>query len=178
MTRYVIENEYIKKSVRKVCVPGIPGLIEHTGVVTQLLREAKEGKGDLAVLWLDLANAYDSILHKLIEEALKRYHIPSAARKSLCDYYAKFYIKTTAGAVSSGWHQLEWGLITGCTISVILFTIAFNMIKSAKVAYRGPLMKTGVRQPPIMAYIDNLIVTIDSVTGCRWLLEGLERSVS
>lgn len=36
----------------------------------QLPREAKEGKEDLVVLWLDLANAY-----KLVDEALRRYHI-------------------------------------------------------------------------------------------------------
>ena len=64
----------------------------------------------------------------------------------LCDYYAKFYIKTTAGAVSSGRPRLERGIITGCTISVILFTIMFNMlIKSAKVECWGPLMKTDGR---------------------------------
>ena len=76
-------------------------------------------------------------------------------------------------------HRLERGVITGCTISVILFTIVFNMlIKSTEVECRGPLMKTGVRQPPIRAYIDDLTVTTASVTGCRWLLRGLVRSVS
>ena len=35
----------------------------------------RESWGDLAVLWLNLANAYGSIPHKLVEEALKRYHV-------------------------------------------------------------------------------------------------------
>ena len=97
--------------------------------------------------------------------ALKRYHIPSATR-NLCDYYAKFYIKMTAGAVSSGWNQLERSVITGCTISMILFTLTFNiLIKSAEVEYRGPIMKTGVHQLPIRDYIDDLTVTTTSVTG-------------
>jgi len=34
-------------------------------MVTQLIREAWENKGDLVVLWMDLANAYGSIPHKL-----------------------------------------------------------------------------------------------------------------
>ena len=50
--------------------------------------------------------------------------------------------------------------------------------KSAEVECRGPLMKTGVYQPPIRAYIDDLTVTTASVTGCRWLFRGLESSVS
>ena len=97
LTKYFIENEYIDKSVQKGDIQRIPDCIEHTGMVTLLLREAKEGNGDLAVLWLDLANANGSILHKLNEEALKWYHIPSATWNLLCDYYAKFYIRTTAG---------------------------------------------------------------------------------
>lgn len=42
--------------------PGIgAGCLQHTGVVTQFLREAKENRGDLVVLWLDPANAYGSM---------------------------------------------------------------------------------------------------------------------
>jgi len=29
----------------------VPGCLEHTGVVTQLIREVRENKGDLVVLW-------------------------------------------------------------------------------------------------------------------------------
>ena len=158
LTRYIKENEYIDKSVQKGGVPGIPDCIEHTGVVKQLLKEGKEKKGDLGVLWLNLANAYGCIPHKLIEEAHKRYPISSETRKLLRDYYATFYIKTTAGVVSSGWHRLERDVITGCSVLMILFTITFMLIKSAEVECRGPLMKAAVRQPPIMAYIDNLTV--------------------
>ena len=75
--RYVIENEYIDISVLEGGVPGIPGCTGQSGVVLQLLRDTKEGKGDLSVWWLDQANVYGSVLHKLIEEALKRYHIAS-----------------------------------------------------------------------------------------------------
>lgn len=52
--------------MQKGSIPGVPGCREHTGMVTQLLREAKESKGDLVVLWLDLANAYSSMPHKLV----------------------------------------------------------------------------------------------------------------
>ena len=45
------------------------------------MREARESRVYLAVLWLDLANAYGSILHKLVEEALKRHHVPGKISK-------------------------------------------------------------------------------------------------
>lgn len=48
----------------------MPGFLEHIGIVTQLIREPRKGKGDLVVLWLDLTNAYGSVSHKLVETAL------------------------------------------------------------------------------------------------------------
>lgn len=60
LSDYLLKNKYIDSSVQKGGIPGVPGCLEHSGVVTQLIREAREGKGDLAVLWLDLANASGS----------------------------------------------------------------------------------------------------------------------
>jgi len=42
------------------------------------------------VLWLDLANAYGSIPHKLVEEALNRHHIPGKFRDLILDDYNSF----------------------------------------------------------------------------------------
>lgn len=56
LSNFLLSNRYIDKSVQKGGIPGVPGCLEHTGVVTQLIREARESGGDLAVLWLDLTN--------------------------------------------------------------------------------------------------------------------------
>lgn len=156
----------------------MPGYIEHIGVLSQLIRDARRNKGDLAVAWLDLANAYGSIPHKLVEEALVRHYIPSSSHELILDYYRKFHLRVASGLVSSDWHRFERGIITGCTLSAMLFAPAMNMLmKSAEVECRGPVSNTGVRQPPIWAYMDDLTVTTHSVTGCRWLLRSLERLI-
>lgn len=179
LTEFLLKNEYIDTSVQKGGIPKVPGCLEHTGVVTQLIREAREGKGDLAVLWLDLTNAYGSIPHKLVETALDRHHVPGKIRDLILDYYKSFKMRVTSGTVTSEWHRLEKGIITGCTISVILFALAMNMlVKSAEVECRGPITKSGVRQPPIRAFMDDLTVTTTSVPGCRWILQGLEKIIT
>ncbi|KAK7916460.1 hypothetical protein WMY93_012221 [Mugilogobius chulae] len=87
-------------------------------------------------------------------------------------------IRVSSGAATSSWHNVELGIITGCTISVILFSLAMNMIvKSAEPECRGPKSKTGQRQPPIRAFMDDLTVTTESVSGCRWILQGLQKLV-
>ena len=53
------------------------------------------------------------------------------------------------------WNRLERSIISGHTLSATLFSLAINMIlKSAEIERREPMMKTGVRQSPIRAYIE------------------------
>ena len=90
LSSFLLSNKYIGTSVQKGGIPGVPGCLEHTGVVTQLIREAREGRGDLAVLWLDLTNAYGSIPHKLVEVALEKNHVPQKVKDLILDYYSEF----------------------------------------------------------------------------------------
>lgn len=156
----------------------MPGCMEHTGVITQLLKDVKAHKGDMAFLWLDLKNAYGSIPHKLVEESLNRHHVPPQIIETITDYYKNFKMRTAAGNTTSAWHILEKGIITGCTISATLFSLAMNMlIKAAETECRGPLTRSGLRQPPIRAYMDDMSITSSSVIGARWLLKGLEKLI-
>ena len=178
LSTFLVKNNYIDTSVQKGGVPGMPGCLEHTGVLTQLIREARENKGNLAVLWLDLANAYGSIPHQLVQLALRKHHVPDRIQELIADYYSNFSMRVSSGAITSCWHKIEIGIITGCTISVTLFSLAMNMLtKSAESECRGPKMRSSLRQPPIRAFIDDLTVTTESTQGCRWILKGLEKMV-
>ncbi|XP_061925310.1 uncharacterized protein LOC133664585 [Entelurus aequoreus] len=175
---YLAKNTYIDTSVQKGGISGMSGCMEHTGVVTQLIREARENKGNLSVLWLDLANAFGSIPHKLVQLTLMKHHVPSRCRDLIADYYSNFRMRVSSGPTTSSWHKVEIGIITGCTISVTLFSLAMNMLtKSAEPECRGPRTNSGQRQPPIRAFMDDLTVMTESVPGCRWILKGLEKLV-
>ena len=70
LLRYALANNFIDTSVQKGGVPDVSGCMEHTSVISQLIRAAKANKGDLVVTWLDIANAYGSMPHSLIMTAL------------------------------------------------------------------------------------------------------------
>jgi len=61
LTTYLTGNNYVDTSSQKGAIPGFSGCIEHTSVLSQIMREAKTEEGDLSVVWLDLANAYGNI---------------------------------------------------------------------------------------------------------------------
>ena len=72
----MLANKYMATSVQKSGVPGVSECLEHISVLTQLIKEAKATKGDLTVLWLDLANTYETVTHKLEDLTLKKYFVP------------------------------------------------------------------------------------------------------
>ncbi|KAL1261209.1 hypothetical protein QQF64_009036 [Cirrhinus molitorella] len=69
--------------------------VEHTSIVTKIIEDAKKNGGDLAVLWLDLTNAYGRIPHKLVDLTLKTYHVPERFQKLLQHYYNNFNMHFT-----------------------------------------------------------------------------------
>ncbi len=61
MSTYMVKSKYVDTSIQKGGIPGVSRCFEHADVLNQLIREAKESKGNLTVVWLDLANASGSI---------------------------------------------------------------------------------------------------------------------
>jgi len=57
LTTYMTGNSYVDTSVQKGRIPGFSRCIEQTSITSQLIGEAKVTKGDLTVIWLNLANA-------------------------------------------------------------------------------------------------------------------------
>lgn len=57
LTSYMTQNQYINTSIQKGDIPGCLGRLEYTSLIRQPIREAKQKKGDLTVVWLDLGNS-------------------------------------------------------------------------------------------------------------------------
>lgn len=96
LAEFLLKNNYIDPSVHNSGFPEAPGCLECTSVVTQLIRDAHENRGDLAVLWLDLANAYGSILHQLVEFALHVHLVPSKIKDLILGYYNNFMLRVNS----------------------------------------------------------------------------------
>ena len=55
---YMTKNhKYIHTAVQKGGIPGFFGCVEHNSIMSQVIQETKEEKGDLACVWLNLENA-------------------------------------------------------------------------------------------------------------------------
>ena len=92
----------------------------------------------MSVVWLDLANAYGSVPHALIEFAMEFFHIPVKFRNYVMQYYNTFKMRFTTSEYTTSWQDLQVGIPMGCTISPILFVMAMEVItKGARNYGRG-----------------------------------------
>nr|XP_055036896.1 uncharacterized protein LOC129424307 [Misgurnus anguillicaudatus] len=104
------QNGYINTSIQKGGVEGFSGCLEHTGVLSQLIQEAKEKKGSLTVVWLDFANAYGSIPHNLIRVALDYYHIPHNIKGIITNYLRDIKLRFQSARFTTKWQPVEKGI--------------------------------------------------------------------
>ena len=80
--KHMVSNGYLNAEVQKAFLPTIPGVTEHQCKLAAIIKEAKRSKHSLVVTWLDIANAYGSVHHSLIQFALQHYHAPPRALQS------------------------------------------------------------------------------------------------
>ena len=148
------------------------GCTEHIGFVSQLLKDAKKDKGDMAVLWLNLKDASGTIPQSEVEEALKRHHVSYKITELILDYYYNFHMRRVFRNTKSTCYKFEKGIITGFTISATPSALTMNMpIKSAEAECYGQTTRSGLRHPEILAYMDDMMVSATSILGVRWLLK-------
>ena len=76
---------------------------------------------------MDLANAYGSVRHNLIQFALNWFHIPKQIQEIIFDYYDKIcaFIKTKNW--TTGFFLFDIGLFQGCVLSTIIFDCVFQL---------------------------------------------------
>ncbi|XP_062585204.1 uncharacterized protein LOC134246875 [Saccostrea cucullata] len=123
MSRYMLENQYIAIAVQKGGVPGVSGCIEHTSVLTQIIRETKESKGELEVIWLDLANIHSTGLH--------------------------YSMATLRSWNSQRMHHIRNPI----------FSSNEHDSQVSGEEEQWAMMKSGVRQPPGRAFMDDMTIT-------------------
>ena len=179
LLKFVQENGYIDPSIQKGGLPSISGCLEHTAVLSQLIREAKLEKKNLVITWLDIANAYGSIPHNIILTALRRAHVPEEIVDLVERYYVDVKIRFTTQQFTTEWQRVEKGIITGCTLSVILFALTMTMlVMSVKDETKGPKTSSGQQQVSCRLFMDDIATTTETTVQTKHLLNRLTEKLN
>ena len=179
LTKYLKENEYLDVSVQKGGIPGVPGCVEHATMIWDAIQRAKSEKRNLDVIWLDLANAYGSVPHKMIQLALEMHHVPKNIREMLKSYFDGFSMRFSTKEYTTSWVNLEVGIAMGCAISPILFVLAMEVILKAAMSSAGPAeLGNGYQVPPLKAFMDDTTILTTKEEETHKILKKLDELVA
>lgn len=173
LQHYLTRNNYISSQIQKGFLSGVPGCVEHSFALWEALREAKDEQRAIVVSWLDLANAFGSVRHNLIQFALNWYHVPKSIQELIFNYYEKLCARVTTKNWSTGFFLFDIGLFQGCVLSTILFDCVFQLLLD----FLKPLDKEGYKfkKVPVStmkkAYADDLQITTKDPQGHQKVLD-------
>jgi hypothetical protein len=178
LQRFLVDNAYLKRNVQKGFLTGVAGCIDHSFALAEALKEAKQEQRAIVTTWIDLANAYGSVRHNLIQFSLNWYHVPLFIQKLIFDYYERLRAFVTTSKWTTGFFLFDIGLFQGCVLSTILFDCVFNLMLDflAPLHRLGFQLKCGVRTME-KAYADDLNITTKRADDnqkvldrmCAWL---------
>lgn len=165
----MLKNAYIPREVQKGFLTGVAGCLEHSFALYEALREAKEEQRQIVTCWIDLANAYGSVRHNLIQFALEWYHVPDAVRALIFNYYEQLMTRVQTKVWSTGFFLFDIGLFQGCVLSTILFDCVFQLLLDflGQGNKKGYKFKGAQVQRLARAYADDLNVTAHNAKDCQ-----------
>ena len=175
--RYMWDNNYLDPNIRKAFLPTVPGVSEHQAKLAAIFKSAKRMKRSLAVAWLDIANAYGSVHHALIQFSVAHYHAPP----EFCILLQSWYSGLLATVSIEGWVTpplpLEIGVYQGVPLSVVIFLTVMNTL-SHTLKTRGDLgytIPSSTTPTNHLLYADDICIISNSPAGCQHLLSMVER---
>ena len=126
--RHMRANDYLDPDLQEAFLPTVPGVVEHQAKLAAVIKSAHQQKRSLGIAWLDIANAYGSVHHELIQFAMAHYHAPPEFCRLLQSWYSGL-----SGIVSTDQWQtdtvpLKTGIYQGDPLSVVIFLTVINTL--------------------------------------------------
>ena len=172
MTTFLMSNPYIKTSVQKAGIPGFHGCLEHSQMIWNAILSAKRDKTELRVIWFDLAKAYSSVPHHLIQMALEFFNFPSKVGEIIMKYFNSAFMKFTVKDYTNKWQALEIGIMMGCVISPLLFVLTMELIlRGAANTPKGEMKNEHLNLPPSSAFMDDITILVPFQIAADGLLQ-------
>ena len=170
-------NKYLNPDIQKAFLPTVPGVTEHQAKLSSIIQSAKQKKRSLAVAWLDIANAYGSVHHSLIQFSLAHYHAPPEFRRLLQSWYTGLSATISSVKWCTDPVPLNVGVYQGDPLSVVIFLTVMNTLSDTlcsrdDLGYTLPSSSISINH---LLYADDACVISNTPAGCQHLLNMVQR---
>ena len=175
---YMVSNKYLNTSIQKAFVDGVPGCTKHHVKLLAAIDEARKKHKSLTVCWLDLANAYGSVHHNLIQFSLEHYHAPT----KFCNVIQDLYTDLCGFVMTSEWttdmFNMDIGVFQGDPLSVLIFNTVMNTyVDTITINHRdtGYCFSKSNHRVNLLQYADDTCLIGDGPASCQALLTKTEQ---
>ena len=125
---FLVENNYVETKIHKGFWSNISGTIEHTELLTNILKHAKNKQQQLIVSVFYLKNAFGEAHHNLIKTDLKCHHIPPCIINLINSLYSDYFISITTKDFITNPIKVNCGFLQGDCLSPLLFNLCVNTL--------------------------------------------------
>ena len=156
---------------------GIPGCSEHQLKLASVIQEARSKHRSLAICWLDLANAYGSVHHQLIQFSLKHYHAPGKFTSSVANLYTDLRATISTQEWETAEVPLQVGVYQGDPLSTIIFNTVMCTLIDALQPHRhlGYTFSQSKHTMHLLQYADDTCLISDGPASCQELVQHVEQ---
>ena len=173
----MISNGYLDANIQKAFLLTVPGVTEHQCKPATIIQTARRSKRSLAIAWLDIANAYGSVHHSLIQFALSHYHAPPEFCHLIQSWYSGLSASISIKNSLSSTVPLQIGLYQGDPLSVVIFlsvmaTLSDTLQTRQDLGFPMSNMYTVVNH---LLYADDTCVIGRSPADCQHLVDMVQK---
>ena len=102
--------------------------MEHTQLLSHLMKDAKRHQWSLYVTLLDLKNVFGEAHHNFIKCALEHHHAPSKIADLFQDIYTDSFVQVSFNSQTTPPIRVARGVQQGDPASPLLFNLGFNTL--------------------------------------------------
>ena len=169
-------NGYMDRNIQNAFLPSTPGCTEHHSKLAGVLSEARNNHKSLTICWLDLANAYGSVHHRLIDFALSHYHAPPKFKHMVSSLYSGLVAQVSTANWSTTALPLQVGVYQGDPLSVSIFNTVINtLVDTLKTRIDlGYSLSNSRHKVLLLQYADDSCIVADSPASAQHLLDMVD----
>lgn len=179
ISKYLKDNNLFDSTVQKAGLSGQSyGIFEQVYKIKSVIKDANVNKKPCAVMFLDIKSAFDTIDRKAVFYVMEHYGVDKKVINYIKNFYDNLDYYVAGSKQISELRQWRNGLIQGCSLSPLLFTMCMNYILSyinktsfKKDAYKFNGTDTGVLT---LAYMDDVAISCESFDSLNEVFEDIK----
>ena len=183
LTNFLVKNKLVDPAMQKAFLPGINGCIEHNLAMEEVIKNARKNRKTAHISFFDLEDAFGSVPHTLIDETLKRNHLP----ENIQSYLSQFYSNGNAVIHTPSWKSepfsFKRGVFQGDPLSPTIFLMVFNPVllklKNMEEKFGYKLHSENMTTPIItLPYADDFCLITTNLKTHQNIMNEIESNIN